>query len=263
MLRFDAHIGWLYTELPFEDRFAAAAKAGFKAVEHPNLYGYSTEQLSEWLGKNDLKLISTATPTGDPAKGDRGLACRPERIGEFRDGVGKAIEFALTLNCNILHAMAGLKAPDADLERYHTTYIDNLHFTGRACAEKGIKVIIEPISAYSVPDFYLNSPNIAVQAIEDSGDDNVFLLFDYYHAQCAQGNLVQFVRDYLDLIGHIQIADAPGRNEPGSGEINYNYVLSNLDELGYNGWVGCEYRPAIDTESSLQWLDPTSGKYHF
>jgi hydroxypyruvate isomerase len=263
MLRFDAHIGWLYTDLPFEERFAAVAKAGFKAIENPNLYDYSTEQLSEWLGKYDLKLISTATPTGDPTKGDRGLACRPERVGEFRDGVGKAIEFAQTFDCKILHAMAGLKAPDADLEAYHKTYIDNLRFTGRACAENGIKVILEPISAYSVPDFYLNSPNMAVQAINDSGDDNLFLLFDYFHAQCSQGNLVQFVRDHLDLIGHIQVADAPGRNEPGSGEINYEYVLSDLDDLGYKGWIGCEYKPSTDTTTSLRWLDPASGKFNF
>ncbi len=263
MLKFDAHIGWLFTELPFEDRFAAAAKAGFKAVENPNLFAYSTQQLADWLGKNNLVLVQTATPTGDAQKGDRGLACRPERISEFRDGVGKAIEFAQALDFKILHVMAGLKAPDADLDTYYKTYIDNLRFSGRACAEKGIKVILEPISKFSVPDFYLNTPNMAVQAIEDSGDDNIYLLFDYYHAQCAQGNLVQFVRDHLELIGHIQIADTPGRNEPGSGEINYNYVLSELDKLGYNGWVGCEYKPATDTNSSLRWLDPVSGKFQF
>lgn len=263
MLRFDAHIGWLFTELPFEERFAAAAKAGFKAVENPNLYQYSTDQLSQWLGENNLKLISTATPTGDPEKGDRGLACRPERIQEFRDGVGKAIEFAQALDCKILHAMAGLIAPDADLEAYHKTYIDNLRYTGRACAEKNIKVILEPISTYSVPDFYLTSPNMAVQAINDSGDDNLYLLLDYFHAQCAQGNLVQFVRDNINLIGHIQIADAPNRNEPGTGEVNYEYVLSELDALDYQGWVGCEYRPSKDTADSLRWLNPSTGQFNF
>ncbi|MEX2450210.1 MAG: TIM barrel protein [Rhodospirillales bacterium] len=261
MLRFDAHIGWLFTELPFEDRFAAAAKAGFKAVEHPNLYAYPAHQIADYLNRNDLEFIQTSTPTGDPAKGDRGLACRPERRDEFRDGVGIAIDYAQIIGCKILHAMAGLKAPDADLESYYGTYIENLRFAGRACAEKGIKVIIEPTGNYYVPNFYLNTPDMAVRALEDIDDDNVFLLFDCYHAQCSQGNLVEFIRTHIGRIAHIQIADAPARNEPGSGEINYNYVLKNIKELGYKGWIGCEYKPTGTTESSLRWLDPATGTF--
>ncbi|MEL0107432.1 MAG: TIM barrel protein [Rhodospirillaceae bacterium] len=260
MLRFDAHIGWLFTELPFEERFSAAAKVGFEAIENPNLFGYPVEQLQNWLGENELMFVQTATPTGNPENGDRGLACRPERVTEFREGVERAIELAQALNIKILHAMAGLTAENADPGQYYETYIENLRYTGRACAKHGIKVIIEPISHYSVPGFYLNSPNMAVQAIRDSGDDNVYLLFDYYHAQCAQGNLVEFVKNHIDLIGHIQLADAPNRNEPGTGEINYRYVLSELDKLSYNGWVGCEYKPSQDTISSLKWLDPAMGQ---
>ncbi|MEQ8195335.1 MAG: TIM barrel protein [Rhodospirillales bacterium] len=261
MLHFDAHIGWLFTELPFEERFAAAAEAGFKAVEHPNLYDYSAHRIADYLKDNGLAFVQTSTPTGDSKKGDRGLACRPERREEFRDGVGAAIEYAEIIECKILHVMAGLKAPDADLNAYNDTYVDNVRFAGRTCAEKGIKVIIEPTSDYYVPGFYLNTPNMAARALEDIDDENVFLLFDCYHAQCSQGNLVDFIRKHVKKIAHIQIADAPERNEPGSGEINYNYVLKTLDDLHYNGWIGCEYRPSENTEQSLRWLDPKTGKF--
>jgi hydroxypyruvate isomerase len=257
MPRFAANLTMLFNELPFLDRFEAAAKAGFKAVEFLFPYPYAVAELKDRLAANGLTLVLHNLPAGNWDAGERGIACLPERAGEFREGVAKAIEYGTALGVPQLNCLAG-KAPagmaDAVLRE---TFVGNLRYAAGELKKAGLKLLMEPINTYDIPGFYLNRTAQAIALIDEVGSDNLFVQYDIYHAQRMEGELVATMQKHLARIAHIQLADNPGRNEPGSGEIHYGNVFKALDRMGYTGWIGCEYKPATTTEAGLGWLKNT------
>jgi hydroxypyruvate isomerase len=257
MPRFAANLTMLFTELPFLDRFEAAAKAGFKAVEFLFPYPYAVAELKDRLTANGLTLVLHNLPAGDWDAGERGIACLPERAGEFREGVAKAIDYGTALGVPQLNCLAG-KAPagvaDAVLRE---TFVGNLRYAAAELKKAGLKLLMEPINTYDIPRFYLNRTAQAIALIDEVGSDNLFVQYDIYHAQRMEGELIATMQKHLSRIAHIQLADNPGRNEPGTGEIHYGNVFKALDRMGYTGWIGCEYKPATTTEAGLGWLKNT------
>ena len=253
MPRFAANLTMLFTELPFLDRFEAAAKAGFNAVEFLFPYPYAVAELKSRLDANGLTLVLHNLPAGNWDAGERGIACLPERAGEFRDGVAKAIEYGSALGVLQLNCLAG-KAPagvaDAVLRE---TFVGNLRYAAGELKKAGLKLLMEPINTYDIPGFYLNRTAQAIALIAEVGSDNLFVQYDIYHAQRMEGELAATLQRCLPRIGHVQLADNPGRNEPGTGEINYSFLFAHLDRIGYRGWIGCEYKPAASTEAGLGW----------
>ena len=253
MPRFAANITMLFTEVPFLDRFELAAKAGFKAVEFLFPYAFEAAQIKRKLDDHGLTLVLHNLPAGNWEAGERGIACHSDRIDEFRTGVGQAILYAQALGVKQLNCLAG-KAPAglAD-EVLRTTFVENLRFAANALKAAGLRLLIEPINTFDIPGFYLNRTAQAASILGEVGADNAFIQYDIYHAQRMEGELAATVQKYLPHIGHIQLADNPGRNEPGTGEINYPFLLAHLDRIGYDGWIGCEYKPATTTEAGLGW----------
>jgi len=253
MPRFAANLTMLFTELPFLDRFAAAAKAGFEAVEFLFPYAYPAAEIRQRLDAHGLALVLHNLPAGDWDAGERGIACHPDRVAEFREGVAQALVYARALGVKQLNCLAG-KAPQgvAD-EVLRETFVENLRFAAAELKKAGLRLLIEPINTFDIPGFYLNRTVQAVSILVEVGADNAFVQYDIYHAQRMEGELAATVHKYLPRIGHIQLADNPGRNEPGSGEINYAFLFAHLDRIGYDGWIGCEYKPATTTEAGLGW----------
>jgi hydroxypyruvate isomerase len=243
----------LFNEVPFLDRFERAAQAGFTAVEFLFPYAYAAADIKQRLDANGLTLVLHNLPAGDWDAGERGIACHPDRVAEFRAGVAKAIGYAKALGVGQLNCLAG-KAPagigDVVL---HQTFVDNLRFAAGELKAAGLRLLIEPINTYDIPGFYLNRTAQAVALLDEVGADNAFVQYDIYHAQRMEGELAATVKKHLPRIGHIQLADNPGRNEPGTGEINWPFLLAHLDRIGYSGWIGCEYKPATTTEAGLGW----------
>lgn len=255
MPRFAANLSFLFTELPFAERFAAAARAGFHGVEYLFPYDLPAPEIAEILHRHGLTQVLFNLPPGDWAAGERGLACLPERRAEFAESVVLARDYARTLGCRTLHCMAGLRPADADPEELTACYVDNLRLAADLLAADGIRLLIEPInSRIDMPGYWLDDIDQAVGLLARIGRPNVGLQLDLYHAQIIRGDLARTIETHLPQIGHVQIADNPGRHEPGSGEINYPYLFALLDRLGYRGWVGCEYRPLTTTEAGLGWL---------
>ena len=250
-----ANLTFLFNEHEFIERFAAAAKAGFKAVEYMSPYEYDKGQLAEQLGKHGLVQVLHNLPAGDWGKGERGIACHPDRVGEFQDGVGKAIEYATALDCKQLNCLAGI-LPEAPEDRQRAAFVSNLKFAALKLKEAGIKLLIEPINTRDIPGFYLTRSSQALEIIREVGADNLFLQYDIYHMQIMEGDLARTIEKNLALIPHMQLADNPGRNEPGTGEINYPFLLEHIDRIGYTGWIGCEYKPRSKTEDGLGWARP-------
>lgn len=255
MVQFAANLSMMFNEVDFTDRFEAAAQAGFKGVEYLFPYAYEADDLAARLKDNDLKQVLFNTPAGDWDAGDRGLACNPARVDEFRDGVSKAIEYANVLDCTQLHCMAGLAAEGADAGELRKTYVENLQYASGEMAKAGIKCLIEMINTRDIPGFYLNRSAQAEEIVEEVGSDNLYLQYDIYHMQIMEGDLAPTIERLLPRIAHMQLADTPGRNEPGTGEINYPFLFAHLDRIGYEGWIGCEYKPATTTLDGLGWLD--------
>ena len=255
MPKFCANLTLLFNEYGFIDRFAAAAKAGFKGVEYLFPYDYDKNQLVEQLQKHGLVQVLHNLPAGDWAKGERGIACQPDRVGEFQDGVGKAIEYATALGCRQLNCLAGLCPADVPDERQRTTFVANLKFAALKLKEAGIKLLIEPINTRDIPGFYLTRSRQALDIIDEVGSDNLFLQYDIYHMQIMEGDLARTIQENLARIPHMQLADNPGRNEPGTGEINYGFLFDHIDRIGYQGWIGCEYKPKTTTEAGLEWVE--------
>jgi hydroxypyruvate isomerase len=260
MPKFAANLSLLFNELPFLDRFAAARSAGFDAVEFLFPYAFESEQIEGRLRRYDLELVLHNMPPGDWGAGDRGMACDPRRIGEFQDSVALALEYALDLGVKQLHCMAGRTPPKVSQARAHATFVDNLRFAAAALAPHGIRLLIEPINKHDMPGYFLTRSSQAAAIIAECAVDNLFLQYDVYHMQRMEGDLANTLRERMPIIRHIQIADVPGRHEPGTGEINYPFLLRLLDELGYEGWVGCEYVPSDDTVAGLGWRALDAGR---
>lgn len=253
MPKFAANLTMMFTEVSFLDRFAAARAAGFDAVEFLFPYAYEAEQIAQRLARAQLTLVLFNLPPGDWAGGDRGVACDPRRVAEFRASVDTALDYALELGVTQLHCMAGKLPPRVSHERAHATYIDNLRYACARLAPHGITVLIEPINQVDMPAYFLSSSRQAAAVIAECGVDHLALQCDLYHLQRIEGDLAHTLQLRLPLIRHVQIADNPGRHEPGTGEINYRFLFGLLDQLGYDGWVGCEYHPAGDTVAGLGW----------
>lgn len=256
MVQFAANLSMLFTEVDFLDRFKAAAKAGFKGVEYLSPYDFSADEISDRLKTNGLKQVLFNTPAGDWAAGERGTACDPSRVEEFRDGVARAIEYAKILECEQLHCMAG-KAPDgADPDALRRTYVDNLKFAAAEMEKAGIKCLIEMINTRDIPGFYLSTSAQAEAIMADVASGNLYMQYDIYHMQIMEGDLAPTMERLLPKIAHMQLADTPGRHEPGTGEINYAFLFAHIDKIGYKGWIGCEYMPAAGTVEGLGWMAP-------
>ena len=253
MPRLAANLTMLFNEVPFLDRFEAAARAGFQAVEFLFPYEYKAEELRSRLDGNGLELVLHNLPPGDWGKGERGIACHPDRVAEFRDGVGRAIEYAGALGAPQLNCLAGVAPKDIPAGLLRATLVDNLSFAAERLQSVGIRLLIEPINSYDIPGFYLNRTAQALDLMAAVGSDNLYLQYDIYHAQRMEGELANTIKANLGRIAHMQLADNPGRNEPGSGEINYRFLFDWLDGIGYDGWIGCEYRPKTSTEAGLRW----------
>jgi hydroxypyruvate isomerase len=253
MPRFAANLTMLFNEVPFLDRFERAAKAGFEAVEFLFPYAYPAADIRARLADNGLKLVLHNLPAGDWDAGERGIACLPERRDEFRRGVGRALEYATALGAPQLNCLAGKAPAHAADATLRTTLVDNLRFAAAELGAAGLKLLVEPINHYDIPGFYLNRSTQALAILDEVGAGNAFLQYDIYHMQRTEGELAATLQRHLARIAHIQIADNPGRNEPGTGEINYPFLFRHLDRIGYHGWVGCEYKPAAATEAGLDW----------
>ena len=253
MPKLAANLTMLWNELDFLDRFGAAAKAGFTGVEYLFPYSYPKEQLSEQLLRHGLKQVVHNLPAGDWAKGDRGIACDPSRINEFQNGVTKATEYAQTLGCGQLNCLAGILPPGVTAMEAHDTLVSNVRFAADKLADANIKLLIEPVNAFDIPRSFLQHTKQAVEVIADSGSSNVYVQYDIYHMQRMEGELAATIKANLPNIAHVQLADNPGRNEPGTGEINYRFLFEFLDAIGYDGWIGCEYKPKGTTDQGLGW----------
>ena len=257
MPKFSANLSMLFTEVPFLDRFARAANAGFSAVEFLFPYAYSAQEIKQRLDAQGLKLVLHNLPAGDWDAGERGIACLPDRIDEFRAGVARAIDYATTLGVGQLNCLAGKAPIGADDAVLRQTFVANLKFAAAELKQAGLNLLIEPINSFDIPGFYLNRTAQAIAILDemasDGKTDNAFVQYDIYHAQRMEGELAATMQKHLARIGHIQLADNPGRNEPGTGEINWPFLFAHLDRIGYRGWIGCEYKPASGTEAGLGW----------
>jgi hydroxypyruvate isomerase len=254
MPKFAANLSTMFAEHPFIDRFEAAARAGFEAVECQQPYAAAVKDIAARLSDNGLGLVLHNTPEGGP--GGRGIACHPGRGQEFRDSILLALDYASALGCPYLHCMAGVAPANAEPEAVRATYIENLAFAAEAAAPAGVTPLVEPINTRDVPGYFMTRTDQALEAITATGGGNLGLQFDLYHRQIVEGDLIPTLERVLPHIRHIQIADTPGRHEPGTGEINYPFVLERLDALGYAGCVGCEYWPRAGTLDGLGWILP-------
>lgn len=259
MPRFAANLSMLYPQHAFLDRFAAAKADGFEAVEYPFPYDYSAAELKQRLSDNGLVQALFNAPPGDWAAGERGIATLPGRESEFRIGFDRALQYAAVLGNDRVHVMAGLLASESLRERHHAVYLENLAYACAAAARVGVTVLLEPINTRDMPGFFLNRQDQAHAICREVGATNLKVLFDCYHCQIVEGDVATKLRRDFAGVGHIQIAGVPDRHEPDLGELNYGYLFKLMDELGYNGWVGCEYRPKGDTSAGLQWLREWNG----
>jgi hydroxypyruvate isomerase len=248
-----ANLSTLFPEVPFLDRFAAATRAGFRYVEYQFPYAWPAEELARRARDAKLEVALHNLPAGDFAKGERGIACLPGREQEFREGVERAIDYARAARCPRLNCLAGI-AP-ADREHF-AVLVDNVRYAARKLGAAGLSLTLEPINTRSVPGFLLTRSAQALDVLNAAGEGNAFLQYDFFHMQIMEGDLASTVERLLPRIGHIQLADVPGRHEPGTGEINFDFLLGRLDVLGYSGCVGCEYNPKGDTLEGLKWALP-------
>ncbi len=254
MPKLAANLTMLFNEVDFLDRFGEAARAGFKGVEFLFPYAFEPAQIAERLDANRLELVLHNLPAGNWEAGERGIACNPARKAEFQDGVGKAIEYAKALGVRQLNCLVGIKPQHVTDGQAYGAVVDNLKFAAGALKAEGIRLLVEPINTFDIPGFYLSGTEQALGIIRETGSDNIRVQYDIYHMQRMEGELAATIKANLAMIGHIQLADNPGRFEPGTGEINYRYLFGMLDEIGYTGWIGCEYKPKNGTAAGLKWI---------
>lgn len=256
MPRFAANLSMMYQEIDFLDRFTAAARDGFEAVEYLFPYEYAPQDIAARLQSNQLTQALFNLPPGDWAKGERGMACLPGREAEFAQSVQTALPYALATGCRKLHAMAGLLPANVTPEQARATYITNLRAAARVLAPHGITLLIEPINTRDMPGYFLNYQQQAHDIVAEVGEANLKVQMDFYHCQIMEGDLTRRLQKHFSGVGHIQIASVPDRHEPDAGEVNFEHLYAELDALGYDGWIGCEYRPAAATSAGLTWLRP-------
>ena len=253
-MKLSANLTMLFNEVDFLDRFDKAAQAGFRGVEFLFPYAWPAHTIAARLDRHRLELVLHNLPAGDWGAGERGIACHPARRAEFEAGVARAIEYARTLGVKQLNCLAGILPHGVESERAHAVLVANLAFAAGRLEEEGIALLIEPINTADIPGFFLHGTRQALDVIRDTGSRNLFLQYDIYHMQRMEGELAATIEANLPSIRHIQLADNPGRGEPGTGEINYRYLFGRLDAIGYEGWVGCEYKPRTTTAAGLEWL---------
>ncbi len=257
MPRFAANLTMLFTEYPLLERFDRAAAAGFEAVEFLFPYDEDIAAIRAALDRNNLQQVLFNLPAGDFAAGERGFANDPGRVPEFRDGVARALEIAGELNCPKINCLVGMTLDDVPLDIQWQAVIENLRYAATEAEKAGVLQIFEPLNTFDTPGFLLSTTAQALMLLDEVKRDNLKIQYDIYHAQRMEGNICGTLEQYLPQIGHIQIADSPGRNEPGTGELNYPYIFEHLDRIGYDGWVSLEYRPSTTTEDSLGWMTDT------
>jgi hydroxypyruvate isomerase len=260
MPRFSANLSMLFGEHDFLDRFDAAARAGFKAVEYVGPYDHPPEVVAARLKKNGLEQALFNLPAGDWGAGERGIAVLPDRIDEFRKSVDTAITYARALGCPQVNCLAGIAPASIDLRTLEEVFVENLKFAAERFEKAGIKLLIEAINTRDIPGFFLTNSRQALAIIDRVGSKNLYFQYDIYHMQVMEGDLARTIEANLSRIAHIQLADNPGRHEPGTGEINYPFLYDHLDRIGYTGWVGAEYKPKAGTEAGLGWFKAISGK---
>lgn len=259
MPRFSANLSMLYPELPFLGRFAAAAADGFAAVEYVGAYDQEREALRRLLDEHGLAQALFNLPAGDWAAGERGIACLPDRVQEFRSSVDIAIRYAEATACTRLNCLAGIAPDGYERAALEAVLVDNLRYAAPRFADAGIKLLVEPINPRDMPGFLVNSTEDFERIAAAVNHENLYLQYDFYHMQVVQGDLLTTFRRLQQRIAHVQIADNPGRHEPGTGEINYSNIFRALDEAGYDGWVGAEYRPMAGTSAGLGWFSEWKG----
>ena len=260
MPRFSANLSMLFTEHEFLDRFDTAARAGFKAVEYVGPYDHAPEVVAARLKKNGLSQVLFNLPPGDWGKGERGIAVLPDRVDEFRKSVDVAITYAKALDCPQVNCLAGIAPAEVDRRALDDVFVENLKYASDRLEKAGIKLLIEAINTRDIPGFFLNTSKQALAIIDRVGSKNLYFQYDIYHMQIMEGDLARTIEANLGRIAHIQLADNPGRNEPGTGEINYPFLYEHLDRIGYSGWVGAEYKPKAGTEQGLDWFKEFAGK---
>jgi hydroxypyruvate isomerase len=253
MPKLAANLSTLFAELPFLERFAAAARAGFRYVEYQFPYQWNAQELARRAREAGVRVVLHNLPAGDFAKGERGIACLPGREREFRDSLEQAIPYAKAVDCPRLNCLAGLAPAD---RAHFDVLVANVRYAARRLGEAGLQLVLEAINTRSVPGFFLSRSAQAIDVLNAAGEPNAFLQYDFFHMQVMEGDLAKTVERLLPRIGHIQLADVPDRHEPGSGEINFDFLLRHLDAIGYSGWVGCEYNPRGDTLEGLKWARP-------
>lgn len=260
MPKFAANLTMLFTELPFMQRFEAAAKAGFEAVEYLFPYPFTKEDLVAALQANGLKQVLHNLPAGDWDAGERGIACHPDRVEEFRAGVDRAIEYATALGCPQVNCLAGKLPAGVSEADARKTLVENLRFAAKKLQAANIRLLIEPINTFDIPGFFVNRTDQALAILDEVDSGNLFVQYDIYHAQRMEGELGNTLSKQFARIGHIQLADNPGRGEPGTGEINYAWLFKHIDSLGYTGWIGCEYKPRATTAEGLGWREQLAAR---
>ena len=256
MPKFCSNLSMMFQEVDFPARFEAAARAGFKGVEYLFPYDYEVNQLVDLLRENNLQQVLHNLPAGNWGEGERGIAILPGRVGEFQDGVEKAITYANALGCRQVNVLSGIAPQGLDPATLRQTLVDNLKFAAGELDKHDIRLIVEAINTRDIPGFFLCGTQQTMEVIRATGSDNIQLQYDIYHMQIMEGDLAPTIERYADHIGHIQVADTPGRHEPGTGEINYPFLFDFLDRIGYAGWIGCEYVPAATTTEGLGWFEP-------
>ena len=256
MPRFSANLSLMFTEVDFLERFAAAAKAGFRGIEYFFPYAYDKDQLLGALERSNHTQVLFSLPPGDWEAGEVGIACHPHRVGEFQEGVGLGVEYARVLKCRVVNCIAGITPQGVDPGLLRETYVSNLKFAAAELQKVGTRLVIEPVNTNHRPGFYLHHTAQAASVIKEVGSGNLGLEYDVFHSQVMEGDLARTIEENLGIIDHIQIADNPGHHEPGTGEINYDFLLPFIDRIGYTGWVGCEYEPEANTIEGLGWMTP-------
>lgn len=254
-LRFCANLKWLFTEVPFPQRFAAAAQAGFSAVEYASPYAFPAAEQRRWLADNDLHLTLINTPTGPAGTvSASGQACHPQSMAAFRQDITLAIEYAVALAVPMIHLQAGILPPQVTPQQALETLCENLQLASQLATREGITLVLEAINPHDIPDYFLTTQAAALNVIQQADTLSVKLLFDIYHCQRAEGDVTARLRQFMPHIQHIQVADAPMRHQPGEGELHWPFLFAELQRLNYRGWIGCEYRPSGTTLSSLEWM---------